>query len=119
LAALTRSSSDERPLSSSAVFSALLGLVAVATLPAAIVFAERWDRITLLESSVAIAPAFVLALAAVLLSRRARRAIELTLGRVRGSKLALVGRLLGYLALYMAVTASVSVATYYVLRQIA
>ncbi len=119
MAALTRSSSEGRPLSSSAVFSALLGLIAVATLPAAIVFAERWDRITLLESAVAIAPTFVLALAAVLLSRRARRAIELTLGRVRGSKFALVGRLLGYLALYMAVTASVSVATYYVLRQIA
>jgi hypothetical protein len=119
LVALTRSSSEDRPLSSSAVFSALLGLLAVATLPAAIIFAERWDRITLLESSVAIAPALVLALAAVLLSRRARRAIELTLGRVRGSKLALAGRLLGYLALYLAVTASISVATYYVLRQIA
>jgi hypothetical protein len=119
LAALTRSSSDARPLSSSAVFSALLGLLAVATLPAAIFFAEKWDRITLLESAVAIAPACVLALAAVLLSLRARRAIELTLGRVRGSKFALVGRLLGYLALYMAVTASISIATYYVLRQIA
>ena len=101
------------------MLSALIGLAAVATLPAAILFAERWDRITLLESSVAIAPAFVLALTAVLLSRRARRAIELTLGRVRGAKLALVGRLLGYLALYMAVTASISVATYYVLRQLA
>jgi hypothetical protein len=97
----------------------LLGLAAVATLPAAVLFAERWDRITLLESSVAIAPAFVLALAAVVLARRARRAIELTLGRARGSKLALIGRLLGYLALYIAVTASISVATYYVLRQLA
>jgi hypothetical protein len=103
----------------SAVSSAVLGLAAVATLPAAIVFAEKWDRITLLESSVAIAPAFVLALAAVVLARRARRAIELTLGRARGSKLALAGRLLGYLALYIAVTAAISVATYYVLRQIA
>jgi hypothetical protein len=97
----------------------LLGLVAVATLPAAILFAERWDRITLLESAVAIAPAFVLALAAVLLGRKARRAIDGTLGRVRGHKLASLGRLLGYLALYMVVTASISVATYYVLRQIA
>jgi hypothetical protein len=103
----------------SAVSSAVLGLAAVATLPAAIVFAEKWDRITLLQSSVAIAPAFVLALAAVVLARRARRAIELTLGRARGSKLALAGRLLGYLGLYLAVTASISVATYYVLRQIA
>jgi hypothetical protein len=97
----------------------LLGLAAVATLPAAILFAERWNRITLLESSVAIAPAFVLGLAAVLLGRRARHAIDRTLGRVKGSKLAQVGRIFGYLALYMAVTASISVATYYVLRQIA
>jgi hypothetical protein len=106
-------------VSSSAVFSALLGLAAVATLPAAIFFAEKWDRITLLESSVAIAPAFVLGLAAVLLARRARTSVDRTLGRVRGGKIALVGRILGYLALYMAVTASISVATYYVLRQIA
>jgi hypothetical protein len=97
----------------------LLGLVAVATLPAAILLAERWERITLLESSVAIAPAFVLGLAAVLLGRRARRSIDRTLGRVRGYKLAFVGRLLGYLTLYTALTASISVATYYVLRQIA
>jgi hypothetical protein len=97
----------------------LLGLVAVATLPAAILLAERWERITLLESSVAIAPAFILGLAAVYLGRRARRSIDRTLGRVRGSKLALVGRFLGYLTLYLALTASISVATYYVLRQIA
>jgi hypothetical protein len=97
----------------------LLGLVAVATLPAAILFAERWERITLLESSVAIVPAFVLGLAAVFLGRRARRSIDRTLGRVRGYKLAAVGRFFGYLALYMALTASISVATYYVLRQIA
>jgi hypothetical protein len=97
----------------------LLGLAAVATLPAAIVAAERFDVVTLLESSVAIVPAFVLGLTAVLLGRRAKRAIDRTLGRVRGYKFALVGRFLGYLALYMAVTASISVATYYVLRRIA
>ena len=97
----------------------LVGLAAVATLPAAILFAERGDRITLLESSVAIAPAFVLGFVAVLLGRRARHQVDQTLGRVRGSKLARVGRFFGYLALYMAVTASISVGTYYVLRQIA
>jgi hypothetical protein len=119
LAGLTRSNSEGRSISAGAVFSVLLGLVAVATLPAAILFAERWERITLLESSVAIVPAFVLGLAAVFLGRRARRSIDRTLGRVRGYKLAAVGRFLGYLALYMALTASISVATYYVLRQIA
>lgn len=97
----------------------LLGLAGVATLPAAILFAEKWERITLLESSVAIAPAVVLGFAAVYLGRRARSGIDRTLGRMKGSKLATTGRILGYLALYLAVTASISVATYYVLRQIA
>ena len=114
-----RSDSDDRPISLSAIFSVLVGLVALATLPAAIVAAEVFDLLTLLQSSVAIAPTFVLALTAIYLGRRARRTIERTLGRVRGYKLALVGRILGYLALYVAVTAAISVATYYVLRQIA
>ena len=97
----------------------LFGLAGVATLPAAILFAEKWERITLLESSVAIVPAFVFGVAAVYLGRRARSAIDRTLGRVRGNKLAKTGRILGYLTLYMALTASIAVATYYVLRQIA
>jgi hypothetical protein len=119
LVGLTRSNSEDRPISLSAVFSVLVGLVAVATVPAAIVAAEAFDVVTLLESSVAIAPAFALAFAAIYLGRRARRVIERTLGRVRGYKLALAGRILGYLALYTALTASISVATYYVLREIA
>lgn len=97
----------------------LVGLAAVATLPAAILASEVWDVVTLLEASVAIAPAFVLAFIAVYLSRRARKTSERTLGRVRGHKLALVGRVLGYLGVYLALTASISVVTYYVLREIA
>jgi drug/metabolite transporter (DMT)-like permease len=94
----------------------LLGLAALAAIPAAIVASEVFEYVTLLQSSVAIVPAYILAFAAIFLGRRARRTIERTLGRVRGYKLALVGRILGYLALYVALTASVSVATYYVLR---
>jgi hypothetical protein len=114
-----RSDSDDRPISLSAIFSVLVGLVALATVPAAILAAELLDLVTLLESSVAIVPAFILAFTAIYLGRRARRTIERTLGRVRGYKLALVGRILGYMALYIAVTASISLATYYVLREIA
>jgi hypothetical protein len=94
------------------------GLVALATLPLAIFVAEQLDRVTLLRASVAIVPAFALAVLAIYLGRRARSTIERTLGRVKGYKLALVGRILGYLALYLALTATVSVATYYVLREI-
>jgi hypothetical protein len=114
-----RSDSDDRPISLSAIFSVLVGLVALATVPAAILAAELLDLVTLLESSVAIVPAFILAFTTIYLGRRARRTIERTLGRVRGYKLALVGRILGYMALYIAVTASISLATYYVLREIA
>jgi hypothetical protein len=96
----------------------LVGILALAMLPAAVYAAEQLDRVTLLRASVAIVPAFALAFLAIYLGRRARRTIERTVGRVRGYKLALVGRILGYAALYIALTASISVATYYVLRQI-
>ena len=100
------------------MFSVLLGLVALAAIPVAILAAERYERITLLEASVAIAPAFVFALGAIFLGRRGRRVAERSLNRVRGYKTALVGRILGYMALYLALTATISVATYYVLRRI-
>jgi hypothetical protein len=49
----------------SAVFSVLVGLVALATIPVAVLAAERYDQLTLLQSSVAIAPAFLLSFAAI------------------------------------------------------
>ena len=96
-----------------------VGLLAVATIPAAVVAAEFYDVRTLLESSVSIAPAVVLGILAIVLGRRGRRQVERTLGRARGAKLAATGRILGYLALYLSVTAGISVATYYVLREFA
>jgi undecaprenyl pyrophosphate phosphatase UppP len=97
----------------------LVGLLAVATIPAAVIGAEFYDTTTLLESSVAIAPAVVLGFLAIFLGRRGRRQVERSLGRARGSKLAAMGRFLGYFALYLSVTAGISVATYYVLREFA
>jgi hypothetical protein len=97
----------------------LIGLAAVATIPAAVVAAEVYDVVTLLESSVAIPPALVLSLLAIYLGRRARRSVERTIGRTRGRSLAATGRILGYVGLYLAVTAGISVITYYVLREFA
>ena len=97
----------------------LVGLAAVATIPAAVVAAEAYDVMTLLESSVSIPPAFVLSIVAIVLGRKARRDVERTLGRTRGAALARIGRILGYAGLYLAVTAAISVATYYVLREFA
>ena len=97
----------------------LVGLAAVATIPAAVVAVEFFDVATLLESAVSIAPALVLAVLAIALGRRARTQVERTLGRTRGASLATAGRILGYLGLYLAVTAGISVATYYLLREFA
>jgi hypothetical protein len=97
----------------------LVGLAAVATIPAAVVAAEFYDVATLLESAVSIVPAAVLSIVAISLARRARRTVERTLGRTRGGGLARIGRLLGWVGLYLAITASISVATYYVLREFA
>jgi hypothetical protein len=84
------------------VFSVLFGLTGVAVIPAAVIAAEFYDVMTLLESAVSI-----------------RRQAERTLGRTRGRSVAATGRVLGYIGLYLAVTASISVATYYVLREFA
>ncbi len=96
-----------------------VGLAGVAAIPAAVIAAEFYDVTTLLESAVAIAPAAVLSLLAVVLGRRGRLASERTLGRARGASLARIGRFLGYLGLYLAVTAGIAVITYYVLREFA
>lgn len=101
------------------MFSVLLGLAGVVTIPAAVIAAEFYDVVTLLQSAVSIPPAFVLSMTAILLGRKARRDVERTLGRTRGRSLAVTGRILGYAGLYLAVTAGISVVTYYVLREFA
>lgn len=97
----------------------LFGLAGVAAIPVAVIGAEFYDTTTLLQSAVSIAPAFVLSVIALVLGRKARRDVERTVGRMRGRSLATLGRILGWVGLYLAVTASISVATYYVLREFA
>ena len=101
------------------MLSVLVGLAAVAVLPAAVAAAELLEVATLLESAVAIAPAAVLSIAAILLARRARRHVERTLGRAGGASLARAGQILGWIGLYLAATATISVTTYYLLREFA
>jgi hypothetical protein len=97
--------------------SLLLGLLAGAVLPAAIVASRYSERIELLHAGLAIPVAVVLAVAALLLARRARRLQGLTLGR-RGRRPARLGRALAVLALLLAVTATISVAFYRVLVEV-
>jgi hypothetical protein len=99
--------------------SVLVGLVAVAALPAAIAAAEVLERIDLLNAGYAVPVAGVLAIATLLLARAGRLRFERTLGRVGGRRTARVGKALGLLALALAASGTVALVTYAVLRHVA
>lgn len=65
-----------------------------------------------MHAGVAVPVAAVLAIAAIRLARRARLRHERTLGRAGGLRAARVGQILGWLALYVALIASISLAVY-------
>ena len=82
----------------------VVGLAAVAALPAAIAVAETQDDIELIEAAVGIPVAAVAGIAAIMLARRARRRVQLTLGRARGDGAARIGRALGVIGVCLALT---------------
>jgi hypothetical protein len=99
--------------------SVFFGLVAAAALPTAIGVAEQTDLIRLIEAAGAIPVAAVLGIAAIVLARRARRRIERTLGRAGGVWVARLGRLLGVLAVCLALSGGIAVGFYYALTRLA
>ena len=90
----------------------MLALLGLAAIPAAAVVTEARGDLRLIHAGFAVPLAAVLAIAAIRLSRRARHRLERTLGRAGGRRTARVGQVLGWLALYLALTASISVAVY-------
>jgi peptidoglycan/LPS O-acetylase OafA/YrhL len=113
------SSNGRPPRPASARASVLLGLLAVATMPAAVA-ATRWsDAYDLLHAAAAIPVAALLGLGAIMLARRARSRLAPTLRHARGSRTARLGRLLGILGVLLALTAAGSVAVYEVLKLVA
>jgi uncharacterized integral membrane protein len=109
--------SSKRARNGRAWASFIVGLLAVAVLPAAIVVAEREERFDLIEAGYAVPAALVLGLAAVLLARGARRRVERTLGRVGGLRLARAGRILGVLAIMLGLSGAISLGVYLVLTR--
>ena len=103
-----------RRRNASASLSVVLGVLAVATLPAAIYVAETRPDVQLLDAGFAIPPAVLLALGAIVLGRRGARRAEVTLTGGGGGT-ARVGRALGLLGLLLALTATLSVIWYAVL----
>jgi hypothetical protein len=109
------SSNGGPPRPGSARASVFVGLLAVATMPAAIV-ATRWsDEYELLQAGFAIPLAAVLGLLAIALARRARSRLAPTLGHPKGSRAARLGRLFGLLGFLLALTAAGSLAVYWIL----
>ena len=92
--------------------SVVVGLLAVAALPVAVAVARETTLFELIEAAAAIPVAAVGGIAAVVLGRRARRRVERTIGRVGGAGRALLGRLLGALALCLASSATIAVGVY-------
>jgi hypothetical protein len=90
----------------------VLALLAVAAIPVAAAVTDWRSDLRLVHAGFAVPVAAVLAIAAIRLARRARRRLERTLGRAGGRRTARAGQVLGWLALYVALTASISLGVY-------
>ena len=111
-----RSSNGRPERNGRARASLLVGLLAAAALPVTIVVAQVTGALELLDASGAIPVAAGLGVLAIVLARSARRRAELTLGRIGGEGAARTGRLLGVLAVCLAIAGVIAVAFYFVLR---
>src|SRR5437762_13732983 len=99
---------SDRRRNGSAFGAVLLGLLSVATVPAAVAYTHYASR-ELLKAEYAVPVAFVLGVLALSLAKRARRRSQRTIGRVGGSRAGRWGRILGGLGVYVAVTAALAV----------
>jgi hypothetical protein len=112
--ALTRS--DPQPAGNGrAVAAAVLGVLATATMPLAILATRYSGSYELLHAGVAIPVAVVLGAAAIGLARGALRVDDMRLGRAGGRRTARLGRALGVLGISLGATCAVALAVYGIL----
>ena len=97
-----------------AVWSVLLGLLATAAIPAAVVYADRSPSVELIWAGAAVPVAALLGLAAMGAARAGRRRAQLTLRR-SGARTATLGRFLGLFGLLFAGTGTISLVVYAIL----
>jgi hypothetical protein len=84
----------------------------VAAVPAGVVLARETQQVTLLDASGSIAVAFLLGFSAIVLARRARERVQITLGRAGGDRAARAGRAFGILGLLIGATAALALGFY-------
>jgi hypothetical protein len=84
----------------------------VAAVPAGIALARETRLVTLVNSSGSAAVALLLGLSAIILARRAREHVQITLGRAGGEGAARVGRAFGILGVVIGATAALAIGFY-------
>jgi hypothetical protein len=110
----TQSGNGSRPRNRVAVVSVVVGLLAVAAIPVAVLITNYRNDLRLLHAGFAVPVAAILGFGAVRLSRRARRKLERTIGRSGGAVPARLGQILGWLGLYLALIGAIALGFYYI-----
>jgi uncharacterized membrane protein SpoIIM required for sporulation len=103
-----------RPRNRVSVVSFVVGVIAVLTIPVAVYVTDQRNDLRLIHAGLAVPVAFLLGVAAIRLARRARRRLDRTLGRAKGQAPARLGRIFGWLGVYLALIGGISLAVYYV-----
>jgi hypothetical protein len=80
--------------------------------PAGIALARETRLVTLVNSSGSVAVALLLGFSAIVLARRGREHVQITLGQARGEGAARVGRALGVLGVVIGATAALALGFY-------
>jgi hypothetical protein len=112
LAALTSSSNGTKPGNRAAVWSLILGLLATAAIPVAIIVTETQEDLRLLHAGLAVPVAFVLGVAGIRLAKRARGRLERTIGRAGGVVPARMGRVFSWIGVYFSLIGAISLLVY-------
>ena len=94
--------------------SLVVGVLSVLAIPVGILVTDVRNDLRLIHAGLAVPIAAVLAIVAIVLAGRARRRLERTIGRAGGASAARLGRLFGWVGLYLALIGTISLAVYYV-----
>ena len=94
--------------------SLVLGVLSVLAIPVGIYITDQRNDLRLIHAGFAVPVGFVLGFAAIRLARRARRRLERTLERAGGRSPARLGRIFGWLGVYLSLIGAISLAAYFV-----
>ena len=89
-------------------------MLSVLAIPVGIYITDQRNDLRLIHAGFAVPVGFVLGFAAIRLARRARRRLERTLERAGGRSPARLGRIFGWLGVYLALIGAISLVAFFV-----